>query len=49
MRHYNQRLYRAARGITRSDDEAEDIMQAAHVSAYGTCTNLQAVLLSERG
>ncbi len=27
-------LYRAARGITRSDDEAEDIMQAAYVSAY---------------
>jgi RNA polymerase sigma-70 factor (ECF subfamily) len=34
MRRYNQRLYRAARAITRNDGLAEDIMQAAYVHAY---------------
>src|SRR5215470_5481572 len=34
MRRYNQRIYRAARAIVRSDDEAEDIVQQAWVSAY---------------
>lgn len=34
MRRYNQRLYRAARAITRNDSTAEDIMQAAYVRAY---------------
>ena len=34
MRRYNQRLYRAARSITRNDSQAEDIMQAAYVRAY---------------
>src|SRR5215469_13808773 len=34
MRRYNQRIYRAARAITRDDSRAEDIMQAAYVHAY---------------
>ena len=34
MRRYNQRLYRAARAITRDDSWAEDILQAAYVHAY---------------
>lgn len=34
MRRYNQRLYRAARAITRNDALAEDILQAAYVHAY---------------
>jgi RNA polymerase sigma-70 factor (ECF subfamily) len=34
MRRYNQRIYRAARAITRDDSIAEDIMQAAYVRAY---------------
>ena len=34
MRRYNQRIYRAARAITRDDSTAEDIMQAAYVRAY---------------
>jgi RNA polymerase sigma-70 factor (ECF subfamily) len=34
MRRYNQRIYRAARAITRDDSNAEDIMQAAYVRAY---------------
>lgn len=34
MRRYNQRLYRAARSITRDDATAEEILQAAYVSAY---------------
>src|SRR4051794_20716815 len=34
MRRYNQRLYRAARAITRDDSQAEDILQAAYVRAY---------------
>jgi RNA polymerase sigma-70 factor (ECF subfamily) len=34
MRRYNQRLYRVARAILRSDSEAEDVMQDAYVRAY---------------
>jgi RNA polymerase sigma-70 factor (ECF subfamily) len=34
MRRYNQRLYRAARAITRSDSEAEDVLQDAYVRAF---------------
>jgi RNA polymerase sigma-70 factor, ECF subfamily len=34
MRRYNERLYRAARSITRDDREAEDVMQQAYVNAY---------------
>jgi RNA polymerase sigma-70 factor (ECF subfamily) len=34
MRRYNQRLYRVARAILRSDTEAEDVMQDAYVRAY---------------
>lgn len=34
MRRYNQRLYRAARAITRSDSEAEDVVQDAYVRAF---------------
>lgn len=34
MRRYNQRLYRAARAITRNDSQAEEIMQSAYVRAY---------------
>jgi RNA polymerase sigma-70 factor (ECF subfamily) len=38
MRRYNERLYRAARAITRDDREAEDIIQQAYVNAF---TNLR--------
>ena len=34
MRRYNERVYRAARAITRDDREAEDVMQQAYVSAF---------------
>lgn len=34
MRRYNQRLYRIARSIVKSDHEAEDVMQEAYVRAY---------------
>ena len=34
MRRYNERLYRAARAITRDDREAEDVIQQAYVNAY---------------
>lgn len=34
VRRYNQRVYRAVRAVLRSDDEAEDVMQEAHFSAY---------------
>jgi RNA polymerase sigma-70 factor (ECF subfamily) len=34
MRRYNERLYRAARAITRDDPEAEDVMQQAYVNAF---------------
>ena len=31
MRRHNERIYRAARAITRDDREAEDVMQQAYV------------------
>lgn len=34
MRRYNERLYRAARAITRDDREAEDVLQQAYVNAF---------------
>ncbi|MBX3186304.1 MAG: RNA polymerase sigma factor [Labilithrix sp.] len=34
MRRHNRRVFRAARAIVRSDDEAEDVMQDAYVSAF---------------
>jgi RNA polymerase sigma-70 factor (ECF subfamily) len=34
MRRYNERAYRAARAIVRDEDEAEDVMQQAYVSAF---------------
>jgi RNA polymerase sigma-70 factor (ECF subfamily) len=34
MRRYNQRMYRAARAIVKSDAEAEDVMQEAYVNAF---------------
>ncbi len=34
MRRHNRRVFRAARAIVKSDDEAEDVMQAAYVAAY---------------
>lgn len=34
MRRHNRALYRAARAILRSDDEAEDVMQHAYLRAF---------------
>jgi RNA polymerase sigma-70 factor (ECF subfamily) len=34
MRRYNQRLFRAARAITRDDAEAEDVLQETYVRAF---------------
>ncbi|HEX6243722.1 MAG TPA: RNA polymerase sigma factor [Polyangiales bacterium] len=34
MRRHNRRLFRAARSIVKSDDEAEDVMQEAYVQAF---------------
>lgn len=34
MRRHNARVFRATRAVLRNDDEAEDAMQAAYVSAY---------------
>jgi RNA polymerase sigma-70 factor, ECF subfamily len=34
MRRYNERVYRAARAITRNDQETEDVMQQAYVNAF---------------
>jgi RNA polymerase sigma-70 factor (ECF subfamily) len=38
MRRYNTRLYRAVRGIIRSESEAEDVLQQTYVNAYGHLT-----------
>lgn len=35
IRRYNQRLFRAARAIVGNDGDAEDVVQAAYVSAFG--------------
>jgi len=34
MRRYNQRLFRAARGILRDESEAEDVVQEAYLHAF---------------
>jgi RNA polymerase sigma-70 factor, ECF subfamily len=34
VKRHNQRLYRIARSIVRDDEEAEDIVQQAHVTAF---------------
>jgi RNA polymerase sigma-70 factor (ECF subfamily) len=34
MRRYNRRLYRLARAVLRNDEEAEDALQEAYLSAY---------------
>lgn len=34
MRRHNRRLFRAARSIVKSDDDAEDVMQEAYVQAF---------------
>lgn len=34
MRRHNERVYRAARAITKDEHEAEDVMQQAYVNAY---------------
>jgi RNA polymerase sigma-70 factor, ECF subfamily len=34
MRRHNQRMYRVARAILRTDDEVEDVLQQAYLNAY---------------
>jgi RNA polymerase sigma-70 factor (ECF subfamily) len=34
MRHHNRRLFRLARSLVRSDEEAEDVLQEAYLRAY---------------
>jgi RNA polymerase sigma-70 factor, ECF subfamily len=34
VRRYNQRVYRAVRAVLRGDDEVEDVMQQAYLSAF---------------
>jgi RNA polymerase sigma-70 factor (ECF subfamily) len=41
MRRYNQRLYRVARAITKSESEAEDVVQDAYVRAYTHLSELE--------
>jgi RNA polymerase sigma-70 factor (ECF subfamily) len=41
MRRYNSRAFRAARAITRSDDEAEDVMQQAYLNAYANLAGFE--------
>lgn len=38
VRRHNQRMFRAARAILKNDDEAEDAMQEAYVSAFAHLT-----------
>jgi RNA polymerase sigma-70 factor (ECF subfamily) len=39
VRRHNRRVFRAARAILKSDDEAEDAMQEAYVSAFSHLTD----------
>jgi RNA polymerase sigma-70 factor (ECF subfamily) len=41
MRRHNQRLFRAARSVVRSDDEAEDVMQEAYMQAYANLSQFE--------
>ena len=41
MRRYNERLYRAARSITRDDREAEDVIQQAYFNAFSSLRQFQ--------
>ena len=41
MRRHNERIYRAARAITRDDREAEDVMQQAYVNAFSNLRQFQ--------
>jgi RNA polymerase sigma-70 factor, ECF subfamily len=41
MRRYNQRLYRAARAITRDDAEAEDVLQETYVRAFSALAQFE--------
>ena len=34
VQRYNQRLFRVARGIVRSDPDAEDVVQESHLAAF---------------
>ena len=34
MRRHNQRMYRTARAVLRTDDEVEDVLQQAYLNAY---------------
>lgn len=38
---HNRRLFRVARGIVRNDDEAEDVLQDAYVSAFTSLANFR--------
>ena len=42
VRRHNQRLYRAARAILRSDNECEDVMQEAYVQAFAHLSQFRA-------
>jgi RNA polymerase sigma-70 factor (ECF subfamily) len=41
MRRHNERLYRAARAITRDEAEAEEVMQQAYVNAFTSLRQFQ--------
>jgi RNA polymerase sigma-70 factor (ECF subfamily) len=41
MRRHNERIYRAARAITRDEREAEDVMQQAYVNAFSNLRQFQ--------
>ncbi|RUO39782.1 RNA polymerase subunit sigma [Aliidiomarina taiwanensis] len=42
MRCYNQRLYRTARSILQSEQEAEEAVQDAYIKAYGALSSFRA-------
>jgi RNA polymerase sigma-70 factor, ECF subfamily len=41
MRRHNQRLFRAARAIVKSDDEAEDVVQQVYLSAFAALSKFR--------
>src|SRR5918911_3965517 len=40
MRRHNRRLFRLARSLVRSDEEAEDVLQEAYVRAFARLSDL---------
>ena len=49
MQRCNQRLFRVARAVVGSDDEAEDVLQAAYLAAFAAISDFRGRFASTPG